>query len=147
MKQFFLNSSLILLGLVLISSCGKDDPAPVVNTVTLTASSLSGANESTPNASTATGSATVSYNKDTKILTATVTHTIAAPTAAHIHKGAVGISGPVVFNFGTATSPIAYTSAALTQGQEDSLLLNLMYVNVHSAAFPSGEIRGQLIKQ
>ena len=69
-------------------------------------------------------------------------------TAAHIHKGSVGIAGGVVFPFtAPITSPINYTSVALDATQEADLNANMYYVNVHSAANPGGEIRGQLIKQ
>jgi hypothetical protein len=69
-------------------------------------------------------------------------------TASHIHKGAVGVSGDVIFGFTPPiTSPISYTSVALDATQEADLNANLYYVNIHSTAFPAGEIRGQLIKQ
>ena len=68
-------------------------------------------------------------------------------TNGHIHKGAVDASGSPVFPFASFTSPINYTSVALTAEQEADLNAGLYYVNLHSAAFPGGEIRGQLIKQ
>lgn len=136
--------SIFISGIV---SCDKDDdPAPDPN-VTFTAI-LDGASEApTPTNSTAIGAATLIFNSSTKIFTITVTHNIAAPTNGHIHKGAVGVSGPPVFPFTTFTSPINYTSTALDAAQEADLMANLYYVNIHTAAFPAGEIRGQLIKQ
>lgn len=140
----FLAISIILSGIV---SCGKDDnPAAPDPNVTF-AATLNGASEESPNASTATGTATLTFNTTTKIFTITVTHTVAAPTNGHIHKGAVGVSGPVVFPFASFASPITYTSVALDAAQEADLNANLNYVNIHTAAFPAGEIRGQLIKQ
>jgi hypothetical protein len=138
----FLAISFVLTAIV---SCDKDDPIPDPN-VTYKAT-LSGASESTPNASTATGTATLVFNTTTKIFTLTVTHSIATPTAGHIHKGAVGVSGPVVFGFTSPASPVSYTSAALDAAQEADLVGHLYYVNIHTVAFPGGEIRGQLIKQ
>ncbi len=86
-------------------------------TVTFTAT-LSGANEVPANPSTASGSSTATYNKDTRILQITTTHTVASPSGAHIHRGKINVNGPVIFNFGAAgasiASPIIYTSAALT---------------------------------
>jgi hypothetical protein len=138
----FLVISFFLLGIV---SCDDDDPAPNPN-VTFTAT-LNGASEVPANASTATGTATLTFNKTTKIFTITVNHTIAAPTDGHIHRGAIGVIGPPVFPFATFTSPINFTSIALTAAQEADLFAHLYYVNIHTAAFVGGEIRGQLIKQ
>lgn len=142
MKHLFKILTFTLL-LTFIVSCDDDDPNP---NVTYKAT-LSGANESTPNSSTATGTGTLTFNTTTKIFTMTVTHTLASPTSGHIHKGAVGVSGPVVFPLSSLASPITYTSAALTTEQEADLNAGLYYVNLHSAAFPGGEIRGNLIKQ
>jgi hypothetical protein len=130
--------------LTLIVSCAADDESNTNETYKAT---LSGANEATPNSSTATGTGTLTFNTTTKVFTLTVTHTLASPTAGHIHKGAVGISGPVVYPFSSLVSPITITSAALTTEQEADLTAGLYYVNLHSAAFPGGEIRGNLIKQ
>lgn len=145
MKHLFklLVISFFLLGIV---SCDDDDdPVPNPN-VTFTAT-LNGASEVPANTSTATGTATLTFNKTTKIFTITVNHTIAAPTNGHIHKGAVGVNGSPVFPFTSFTSPINYTSTALTAEQEADLFAGLYYVNIHTAAFTGGEIRGQLIKQ
>jgi hypothetical protein len=110
---------------------------------------LNGANERpTPNQSTNTGAATLTFNNETKIFTIVVTHTVPTPTGGHIHKGAADTFGGVVFPFATLTSPINYTSVALTAAQETDLNTGLYYVNIHSAApYAAGEIRGQLIKQ
>ena len=132
--------------LSIITSCDKDDPVTPDPNVTYKAT-LSGANESTPNASTATGTATLVFNTTSKIFTLTVTHSIATPTAGHIHKGAVGVPGPVVFGFTSPASPVSYTSVALDATQEADLVGHLYYVNIHTSAFPGGEIRGQLLRQ
>ena len=113
--------------------------------------SLSGANERpTPNASTATGSSTLIFNVDTKIFTVTTIYTglSGTATASHIHKGDATVSGPVMFGFtNVAVSPIVYTSAALDATQEADLKAGNFYLNIHTALYPGGEIRGQLIKQ
>lgn len=129
--------------LTIVISCDDDEPNPNVTYTT----TLSGAKETAPNASTATGTATLVFNTTTKTFTITVLHSIAAPTMGHIHKGAAGTNGSVVYPFTTLASPISYTSAALTAEQEADLNAGLLYVNLHTAAFPGGEIRGNLVKQ
>lgn len=112
---------------------------------------LNGANERpTANTSTATGTATLTLNNETKIFTLVVTYTglSAAATNGHIHKGAADVAGGAVFPFASPfTSPINYTSIALTAAQEADLNATLYYVNIHSSTYPGGEIRGQLVKQ
>ena len=130
-----------------ISSCDNDDDIPSNPNTTTFKATLTGAQEVPANASTATGDATLTFNTTTKIFTLAVTHTIASPTNGHIHKAAVGVSGGVIFPFASFTSPISYTSPALDATQEADLNAGLYYVNIHTAAFPNGEIRGQLIKQ
>lgn len=131
-----------------INSCSNNDdddnstPTPVIVTFNAT---LDGASEVPANTSTATGTATLSYNKTTKVFALYVTYSGITLTDGHIHIGAVGVDGPVVFPLTSLTSPINFTSIALTTTQEADLLANLYYVNLHTTAFPGGEIRGQLI--
>ncbi|HSN60316.1 MAG TPA: CHRD domain-containing protein [Ferruginibacter sp.] len=144
MKKIWLISTILSVGFI---SCSKDDPAPPNPNVTFRAT-INGTSEVPANASTATGTATATFNKDTKILTMTVNYTGLTVTNAHIHIGAAGVPGGVVFPIaGPYASPLALTTIALTTAQETDLNANLYYVNLHSAAFPGGEIRGQLIKQ
>ena len=145
MIRLFKLSALLLL-IVAFSACKKDKKDNTPTTVNFSAT-LSGANEETANPSTATGSSTGSFNTTTKILTLSTTYSGIVVTVGHIHKGETGVSGPVEFPFVITASPIAFTSAALTASEEQDLMENKYYVNLHSAAYPAGEIRGQLIKQ
>lgn len=130
-----------------IISCSKSSTTSTPNPNVTFAATLSGTNETPPNASAGSGSATLTYNTSTKIFSVTVTYSGTTAAAGHIHKGAIGVAGAVIFPFSSLTSPITYTSAALDATQEADLMANLYYVNLHSTAFPGGEIRGQLIKQ
>ena len=139
-----LSSLLLAVSLFTLWACDDDDddmPSPITNFT----ATINGANEETPTGSTATGSATGTYNSNTKELNLTITYTGLTPSAGHIHKGAVGVSGGVIFPFASvASSPIAF-SATLDATQEADLMAGLYYVNLHSAAFQDGEIRGQLV--
>jgi hypothetical protein len=138
----FFAFSIFVLTLI---SCNDDDSNDGPSITTFTAS-INGANEVPANNSTATGTATLSFNNTTKVISITVTHTLTTITMGHIHLGAAGSNGGVVFPFSSVASPIAFTSVALTPSQEADLKANLFYVNLHSATFPGGEIRGQLIQ-
>ena len=70
---------------------------------------------------------------------------IAKASAAHIHKGGAGVSGPVVIPFGTtyrAKGCAKSTKALIGAIEEDP---NRYYVNIHNAKYPAGAIRGQLV--
>lgn len=73
---------------------------------------------------------------------------ISAPTLAHIHKGAAGASGGVVFDFHSPTFTNGFATGSTTGTASDvaDLLANpsSYYVNVHTAEFPAGAVRGQL---
>ena len=65
-------------------------------------------------------------------------------TAAHIHLGGMGKSGPVVVPLcGPCKSPVKGTVTISAALQKD-LKTHTLYVNVHTAKNPNGEIRGQL---
>ena len=70
-------------------------------------------------------------------------------TASHIHLGAPGANGPVVFPLYTGTgsfdpdNPIS-GDLTLTADNIADLLAGNYYVNVHTSDFPAGEIRGQI---
>lgn len=128
-------------------SCSDNDDSSIPNpNITFTAL-LDGVSEVPPNNSTATGTASLTFNTTTKVFTISVSYSGVTAVGGHIHKAAVGQNGGVVFPFSSTESPINYTSDALDASMETDLKANLYYVNIHSSAFPGGEIRGQLIKK
>ena len=142
--KFFTILSLVFT----LASCSSDDDnnvAPDPNVVY--EAELTGAMEVPANESASKGNAILTFNKETKIFTLKVTHDIATPTAGHVHKGAVGENGDVVFPFESLTSPISYTSPVLTDAQVSDLNNGLYYVNIHTESNPGGEIRGNLMKK
>ncbi len=65
-------------------------------------------------------------------------------TAAHIHLGAMGKAGNVVVPLcGPCKSGVS-GSAKLTKALETAATKHKLYVNVHTAKNPNGEIRGQV---
>ena len=114
------------------------------------AGQLSSGQEVPSNASSATGNGLLNFDPVTKKFSARITVTGMASTAAHIHAGTIGNNGAVLFGL-TQTAPGSgvWESAAdvvLTDSQLATLKTGGLYFNVHSAAFPGGEIRGQIAR-
>jgi hypothetical protein len=65
-------------------------------------------------------------------------------TAAHIHMGAVGKAGNVVVALCAPCKSGVHGKATLTAAMKRALAHHKLYVNVHTAKNPNGEIRGQL---
>lgn len=110
---------------------------------------LSSAQEVPTNASTATGFAVVNVNETAGTMTFRVTFTglSSNQTASHIHApAAIGANVGVAINFGAVggTAGVITGTAAITPTQLTQLRAHQGYVNVHSANFTGGEIRGQL---
>lgn len=82
----------------------------------------------------------------TRIHYTVFTQNIGAPTAAHIHRGAAGVSGDAVVPLDVNT--LSNGSADVTQVLANEINANPsgFYVNVHNAEFPNGAIRGQLTR-
>lgn len=106
---------------------------------------LSANNEVPPNASTAVGAARVRLDGMMLKWTVTYSGTTGPVTAGHFHgPAAAGTNAGVVVPFtGSMASPIE-GSATLTQAQVDQLKAGMWYVNLHTAAHPGGELRGQV---
>lgn len=109
------------------------------------------------NASTspATGSAIMLYDIATNTfdLIVSISGMTNTATASHIHEAAAGVNGPVVTNLGgeaeytrTGGTTVRRTFRNVTHlGDRVKLITGGAYYNIHSAQFPGGEIRGQLI--
>jgi hypothetical protein len=110
---------------------------------------LAGANEKpTPGDPKASGMATVTV-KDAQVCYEIQTKDLAQPIMAHIHRGGPSEAGPVAL---ALTPPDANGRSAGCASADAALAKDLVahpgdyYVNVHTAAFKAGAIRGQLTK-
>ncbi len=171
MKKIILSSTILL---VFLSACNNqadtsneevktesiDETATVNNSnsaggnaVSNNQIELSGAQEVPANNSSGSGTADVSYNKDSKMLTYKVNYTglTSAPSMAHIHGTAPkGVNAGVkkdLTSLLVKSSAGSFSDSVMVDGnaiKEDSLLAGFYYFNIHTPKFPAGEIRGQI---
>ena len=109
---------------------------------------LNGASEVPANTTAGTGTADIDFDPASKKLTWKLSYSgLTGPaTAAHFHGPAEpGKNAGVAVPIAPATSPTE-GSATLTDAQAADLVAGKYYVNVHTAANPGGEIRGQVTK-
>lgn len=114
---------------------------------------LDGLQETPPNGSPGFGSGTAFFDSTALTLAVSVSFSglIAPTTADHIHAGALGAPGPVIVNLGPITTPLGATFGTISgtlpfpPGSVAGLLAGNTYLNIHTTAFPGGEIRGQLV--
>jgi hypothetical protein len=106
---------------------------------------LTGAEETPPVTTTATGTGTITIAGD-KSVSGTIKTTGIDGTVAHIHLGAPGVAGPPIITLtkGADGAWSVPAGSVLTDDQLASFKAGNLYVNVHSAAHKPGEIRAQL---
>ncbi|HTO55391.1 MAG TPA: CHRD domain-containing protein [Myxococcota bacterium] len=112
---------------------------------------LTGTSAVPPNDSKATGSVVMTLDTDTLSLSYTIRYSgLSGPvTAAHFHgPAAPGTNGRPELPVASLSlaSPIQ-GQATLSAAKAADLVRGLWYLNLHDAAYPSGEIRGQLVKR
>ncbi len=156
MKNLLFLTRLLLVVLALftsgfaLTSCKDDDVDTDGNEVKYENVTINGTQEIPPVTTTATGTFSGTYNKTTKVLTYTITHNVTNATMAHFHEAPRDSSGAVVIPIAAATSTAPAipnsisNTATLTTTQESDLLRGRLYINIHSTAYPTGEIRGQI---
>ncbi|WP_440641543.1 CHRD domain-containing protein [Bradyrhizobium sp. PUT101] len=110
---------------------------------------LDGKAEVPATTSSGTGTADLNYDAASKKLSWTVTYSgLSGPaTAAHFHGPAeTGKNAGVAVAIPNASSSPVKGEATLTDAQAADLLGGKYYINIHTAANPGGEIRGQVTK-
>lgn len=142
----------ITMGLfcLLAVACKKDKND---NLYTVVNAPMAGAQENPAVTTTGSGSFDATYNPDSKQMTITVRwqNLSGNATLMHIHGPAArGTNTGVIQNFATlftATPAGSFTTSFVINGTtqtEADLLAGKWYVNIHTAANPGGEIRGQI---
>lgn len=112
---------------------------------------MNGAQENPPVPSPAVGNGTATLNAAQTSFTFTVNYTglLGTVAANHIHRGAVGVNGPVIFpinqNIGSTSGTLTGTWA-IPAAEVVNLNNGLLYFNIHTApTYGGGEIRGQIL--
>ena len=130
-----------------LAGCGQMRPSQKMD---IYEASLSGTQEVPPVNTAATGMAEIQVNTNTNVLTWKVTYAglSVTPTGGHIHGPAVpGQNAGVLIPFtNVAVQPVT-GQTTITSAQLSDLATGRLYVNLHTAANPAGEIRGQLRKR
>jgi len=118
------------------ATCGSVQEVKVV---------LSGNQEIPPVTTAASGIAMITVGADRSMI-GNVTITGMTVTVAHIHDAAAGANGPIIVPL-TRTADNVWSVPAgtrLTDAQYESYKAGNLYLNIHSEAHRSGEIRGQI---
>lgn len=163
-----------VIGFVL--GCADDVPptAPTLRDITVP---LNTAEETPPVTAASSGTANLTISDTNQVSVQLIVSNIDSVTAAHIHAGGVGVAGPIMVNLTPTYALVRSQRVArhlpdsatllngvlshvnITRGVTafsspftfDSLLTRInngtAYVNVHTRANPSGEIRGQIVTQ
>ena len=137
-----------LLGTAMLVGLLTVTAAPAWAEVVKLQADLKGSNEVPPNNATGSGKAEATFDTGTKVLTYTVTYAgLTGPAmGAHFHgPSEAGKNAGIALPFKTVESPIQ-GSATLTDAQAADLLAGKWYANIHTAANPGGELRGQMMK-
>lgn len=111
---------------------------------------INGAQETPPNASAALGNGILTYDTATDTLCYSLSYIgvlAGGEILAHIHgPAAPGIPAGVILALPVGTPKSGCVVAPPLPFSKKDLFKNLYYVNIHSAGFPGGEIRGQILR-
>ncbi len=129
---------------------------PSSATVWVLTASLTGSQEVPPVSTSAYGQAIMSYDDVSKLFNLAVYEVGISQSdilGAHIHVGAPGVNGPIIYDLdgGASWSGSGVIFSRFIMGglfpsaYEADLLAGNTYINIHTPAHPGGEIRGQLI--
>ena len=136
------------LGALVLAGCATVEEAVAEKTTTTYKASLTGAQEVGGGDPQGSGEAEVSISDNFDQICWDINDVtgIGPITGAHIHRGAAGVNGPVVFALKQANEGGWKGCASGAEWTEDRIenKPSSFYVNVHTTEFPNGAIRGQL---
>jgi hypothetical protein len=115
---------------------------------TMRLASLNGAQETPANTSTAFGAGILAVDSAGKVAGFVQTSGLASSTAAHVHDAARGVPGGIIVPLtgGPGLWVVPDGAPSIGAGDLTAFGADGLYYNVHTAALPAGEIRGQLDK-
>ncbi|MEZ7205650.1 CHRD domain-containing protein [Pseudoalteromonas sp. DY56-GL79] len=153
MKKFIVSACLMLL-----MACSDNDdndtvtppPPPPVQEFSATKTfelMLSGKQEVPMNTSMQTAFATVELDENLMQFRATLDYSnVEGFSAAHIHDGDLGANGDVAFAFEASDdNKVSIPITDLSEDLIEDMLDGDWYINLHTEAFPSGELRAQIV--
>lgn len=146
-RSLLLRTALATGALALVAGCAGMRSSSHTDTYE---ARLSGSEEVPANPSTGTGQAEVQVDTSNYKLRWKVTYSgLTGPaTMGHIHgPAAAGANAAVQVPFTNVTTQPITGETQLTAAQYADLAAGLYYVNIHTARYPGGEIRGQLRKR
>ena len=135
--------SVVAMGGLLLAACGG---------TSVSTCQLSGSNEVPSVSTTAMGTATATLDGSDLTVTGTFSGLSSdlyevSGSAAHVHAGAIGVAGDVLFSLTVTTTDKRNGSftgkKSLNSDEQKTFSSGGLYVNVHSNNNKGGEIRGQ----
>ena len=151
--------AITVMCLAAIAACRVDGAASVPRATFVAA--LAGIREVPSVTTLASGSATFTLTGSTVAYSVAASGLTTALTVGHVHFGGSGIVGPVIVPFTIVaqagvvatgsidlSAPITFNNITISGDSLRTLFESgRAYVNLHTAAFPGGELRGQIVRQ
>ena len=140
----------LALAVALLPGCSGIKPADDLSHLLTFTTQLRGANEVPPVSSIGSGQVDAVLNTQTNLLRWKLSYAnLSGPaTAGHFHgPAAIGANARVVLPFPGQMAPMMEGSATLSAAQAADLVAGRWYANIHTAAHPGGELRGQMTQR
>ena len=122
-------------------------PVPVPGPQVALTAQVNGSQVVPPTSSARAGIINALYDKDTNVLT--YWSLISLPSSSpvvHLHRAAPGTNGPIIATLPSNSGFLPFEGkASILEADEAALLSGDTYIDVHSAEFPNGEVRGAVV--